>query len=262
MKNQKLRSALIVNIVLFVIILLWTIPTIGLLVSSVRERDDIQSSGWWTVIPHRGWVPTGETRDVPPDQTRDAPITIEGVTATYDEWREGIKIDRTTKVVWVGNLRRGHLELYEQKWTANWTFTLDNYAQVLAGKEFEIREAFQDRLHVRPVAGRILDTENCFREFAAQALDQVKGEADAGDLRDVIQINTQIIVGDFVDDLGKIPEQALITHILIIEWGEHQDATDAHVDRVLGQCDGVGQRAGTGAGHQRHGVTWWHSVAQ
>jgi alpha-glucoside transport system permease protein len=31
-------------------VLLWTIPTIGLLVTSVRPQDDIYTSGWWTVL--------------------------------------------------------------------------------------------------------------------------------------------------------------------------------------------------------------------
>ncbi|WP_418275664.1 carbohydrate ABC transporter permease [Isoptericola jiangsuensis] len=31
--------------------ILWTIPTIGLLVTSVRPELDIRNSGWWTVIP-------------------------------------------------------------------------------------------------------------------------------------------------------------------------------------------------------------------
>ena len=35
---------------LFLIILVWTIPTIGLLVSSFRTRDAVQSTGWWTAF--------------------------------------------------------------------------------------------------------------------------------------------------------------------------------------------------------------------
>jgi len=31
-----------------VIAVLWTIPTLGLFISSFRPRDQIQSSGWWT----------------------------------------------------------------------------------------------------------------------------------------------------------------------------------------------------------------------
>ena len=39
-----------VTIGLIAICVLWTIPTIGLLVTSFRERTDIETSGWWTVL--------------------------------------------------------------------------------------------------------------------------------------------------------------------------------------------------------------------
>jgi alpha-glucoside transport system permease protein len=40
----------IVSIALFLIVALWTIPTVGLLVSSIRPEEDIASTGWWTVL--------------------------------------------------------------------------------------------------------------------------------------------------------------------------------------------------------------------
>ena len=56
MKKQQKLGKLLVNIALFIICAIWTIPTLGLLVSSVRSRDDILSSGWWKFLPHREWV--------------------------------------------------------------------------------------------------------------------------------------------------------------------------------------------------------------
>ncbi|PJF41337.1 MAG: sugar ABC transporter permease [Phototrophicales bacterium] len=44
----------IVTAALILIVLLWTLPTAGLLVSSFRTEEDIARTGWWTVItnPH------------------------------------------------------------------------------------------------------------------------------------------------------------------------------------------------------------------
>ena len=38
------------RVTVFVVCLLWTIPTIGLLVSSLRPADDVRTSGWWTAF--------------------------------------------------------------------------------------------------------------------------------------------------------------------------------------------------------------------
>jgi alpha-glucoside transport system permease protein len=39
-----------VRLTLLLVCVIWTIPTIGLLLSSFRDRTDIQSSGWWTLF--------------------------------------------------------------------------------------------------------------------------------------------------------------------------------------------------------------------
>jgi alpha-glucoside transport system permease protein len=49
---RKILSSAPLWIVLVLIGFLWTLPTAGLLVSSFRPADDIQSSGWWTAITH------------------------------------------------------------------------------------------------------------------------------------------------------------------------------------------------------------------
>ena len=60
---------------LVLLVLLWTIPTIGLLISSFRTRFDIQTSGWWSIFPHQEWVQTEEFA-VPADLDRNAVMTI------------------------------------------------------------------------------------------------------------------------------------------------------------------------------------------
>ena len=41
-----------VRIVLLIICFIWTLPTVGLFISSFRPAADLQQSGWWTIFAH------------------------------------------------------------------------------------------------------------------------------------------------------------------------------------------------------------------
>jgi alpha-glucoside transport system permease protein len=41
-----------VRITILVVVILWLIPTIGVLISSLRKPELVESTGWWTVFPH------------------------------------------------------------------------------------------------------------------------------------------------------------------------------------------------------------------
>lgn len=135
--RQRRISGIVVGLVLLFLVLLWTVPTLGIFISSFRDREDIQTSGWWTVLPHREWEVVAEIdpNDFP-DLDRQGIMEFEGVSGTFDELREGIQ-SGDVRVQWVGNRRLGTVQVQEQVWTVNWDFTLDNYKQVIGGQEFE-----------------------------------------------------------------------------------------------------------------------------
>ena len=140
---RRLGGPLFVNGVLALLVLIWIVPVVGLLISSFRDRFAIQTSGWWTVFPHRAWVVTEKI------DPREAGLIVdvdnriveyEGTQATFAELREGIESD-DVRIQWVGNWRIGRLEIQERQWNVNWDFTLENYNQVLGGKDFEYQRA-------------------------------------------------------------------------------------------------------------------------
>ncbi len=136
-KRQKLIGEIIVNGILLLICLLWTIPTLGLFVSSFRARTDIASSGWWTILPHRAWEKVEEFSPSP-DLDRDGVMEIGGVSGTFEQFRQGIQTPDGRKVTWIGNKRLGKIEIQEEVWTTNADFTLENYQNVLTGKRYEV----------------------------------------------------------------------------------------------------------------------------
>ena len=48
--GQSPLGRVLPRVTLLLVCLAWTVPTLGLLISSVRPRDAIANSGWWTVF--------------------------------------------------------------------------------------------------------------------------------------------------------------------------------------------------------------------
>ena len=49
---RKFFSGAPLRVVVILIAFVWTLPTVGLLISSLRPPNDITTSGWWTVLAH------------------------------------------------------------------------------------------------------------------------------------------------------------------------------------------------------------------
>lgn len=139
--RQRRLGSLFVNGTLFLLVFLWTIPTVGIFVSSFRNREDIASSGWWNVLPHQEWQSTREIDPKAEGFDPNSVMEIEGATGTFKEFREGVETPDGKRITWVGNKRLGRIEVQEQVWTVSWDFSLDNYKQVWGGKDFEFTKA-------------------------------------------------------------------------------------------------------------------------
>jgi alpha-glucoside transport system permease protein len=65
-QRQSLASKIFVHGALVLLVIIWTIPTLGLLITSFRPADDVATSGWWTVLvpPFEGNVTLNNYRVV------------------------------------------------------------------------------------------------------------------------------------------------------------------------------------------------------
>jgi alpha-glucoside transport system permease protein len=141
-KKQKIRSSVVVNGVLILICFFWLLPTLGVFVTSLRNSQDIFTSGWWTVLPHKENVQTQEII-LDASVNVDAPIEIEGITASFEELRQGVKTPDGRTLTWYGNKRTRKILVSEEKWVGFFhkPLTLENYKDVLTGKEIRFTDA-------------------------------------------------------------------------------------------------------------------------
>jgi alpha-glucoside transport system permease protein len=139
-RTQKFSRAFLVNAILALIVLAWMIPVIGVFVSSFRQRFDIQTTPWWYVLPHRDWVATKTIDPRLAGLDANGPMTVEGITATFEEMRLGIA-DGDKRLIWIGNRRIGNIQVQEKQWTTTANLSLDNYRQILQPQDVEIRHA-------------------------------------------------------------------------------------------------------------------------
>ena len=129
-----------VNAVLAVIVLIWTIPTFGIFVTSFRQSQDIFSSGWWSILPHKAWVKIDEI-NVPDSLNIDGSFEMEGLRGTFEQWREGLIGSDGSRYVWYGNKRTRRIDKFERKWVGfGANLTLDNYQNVLASGKIQYKD--------------------------------------------------------------------------------------------------------------------------
>src|SRR6185369_15904709 len=84
--------------------------------------------------------------------------------------------------------------------------------RLAAGEYVEavLRERVEHGFRVRPIAGGILHAGDAGRIFLQQALDQVQGDGDLGNGRDVVQVELQPLVADALDHLGEVAVEAFV----------------------------------------------------
>jgi alpha-glucoside transport system permease protein len=89
--SRKLEpSRFFVNLAVLVIVALWTFPTAGLLISSLRDKNLISTSGWWTAVTTTESNQVGRMGGKDKQVEKDGKFVIEG--NLFDETSSAGKI--------------------------------------------------------------------------------------------------------------------------------------------------------------------------
>jgi alpha-glucoside transport system permease protein len=71
-------SRMALNLAVLFIITLWTLPTAGLLISSLRDKNDIAASGWWTALASADRNQVGRMKGMADQVEKDGKFVISG----------------------------------------------------------------------------------------------------------------------------------------------------------------------------------------
>ena len=140
-EKKKTLNKWLVEGTLILICLVWTVPTIGVFITSFRQSSDIFKSGWWTVFPHNEWQDVGEIK-IEESVDVDGEFVVEGVTTTFPELDEGIYLEDGRKLQWYGNKRTRTVMIQEEVFVwLNTDLTFENYEGVLSGQTVSFTDA-------------------------------------------------------------------------------------------------------------------------
>ena len=140
-KVQRARSGFIINFVLIAVCLVWLVPTVGVLITSFRQSEDIFNTGWWEVFPHKADVQIDEIT-LDPSVNVDGPIQIEGITTTFEELLKGVTLEDGRTLTWFGVKPTRRIIVTKNEWVGFSTgLTISNYQDVLTGKQISFTGA-------------------------------------------------------------------------------------------------------------------------
>ena len=71
-------SRFALHLAVLVIIALWTFPTAGLLISSLRDKNQLAASGWWTALSSADRNQVGRMKGMADQVEKDGKFVIEG----------------------------------------------------------------------------------------------------------------------------------------------------------------------------------------
>jgi alpha-glucoside transport system permease protein len=142
-KRQKVISSLLVNGALILICLIWILPTVGIFVTSWRDSQDIFTTGWWSVFPHRAYVNSGQIY-VDPSVDVNSAMSLPGVQGkyTFEQLRAGVKLPDGTQLTWFGNKRTRLINVAKLQWVGfSANLTTKNYTDVLSANNVNYTDA-------------------------------------------------------------------------------------------------------------------------
>src|SRR3954451_14896689 len=76
--GKSFASRFGVHIAVFVFVAIWTIPTLGILVSSLRDKDQIIASGWWNSFASLSQTEAGRLPAASAQIQKDGKFVLQG----------------------------------------------------------------------------------------------------------------------------------------------------------------------------------------
>jgi alpha-glucoside transport system permease protein len=76
--RKSVAGAAGVHIAVLVFVAIWTIPTLGILISSLRDKDQIIASGWWAALTSSSQTEAGRLPPASAQVEKDGKFVIEG----------------------------------------------------------------------------------------------------------------------------------------------------------------------------------------